>query len=199
MRPIPGAIANVILLPFKVIVPYNKTGYDINSQWDQKVSDKNLNAQIQAYKDVFASGLFQSTHQGLVKVVQNLRADFHKKYTGELTIGSVMHGYIDFTYFYIQTDYLKKKKLKLAIVLNHQKAQFELWLLGQTKSAQKEYWEKLASTKWITSNEMPTYSIFEVVLLSSPDFDNVTSITHAIQKNFDAFSSEINRTLSAVD
>ena len=163
------------------------------------MSEGNLNSQLQAYKEVYAGGTFQSTHQSLVKAVQNLRTDFHKKYKATMSVASVMHGYIDFTYFYLQTEYLKKKKLKLAIVLNHQEVQFELWLLGQTKDVQRDYWEKLKSTKWVTNEEMPEYSIFEVVLLSSPDFDNSTSLMESIHSAFNSVAAEINNMLDGYE
>jgi hypothetical protein len=107
------------------------------------MSGNNLNARISAYKKVLASGEIQKTYQSLVAIVQNLRTEFSKKYKSEFSVANVLHGYIDFTYFYLQNEYLKTGKLKFAIVLNHQQVHFELWLLGQTKDVQIRYWEKL--------------------------------------------------------
>lgn len=163
------------------------------------MSEESLNSRIQSYKKVYESGEFQATHQKLVGVVQNLRTDFLKRYRNEMSVASVMHGYVDFTYFYVQTDFLKNRKLKLAIVLNHREVQFELWLLGQTKVVQKEYWEKFQNTKWVTQNEMPVWSIFEVTLNSSPDFDNSTNLLQCIHKEFVLTVSEINNSLEILD
>jgi hypothetical protein len=120
-------------------------------------------------------------------------------YKGEFSVTNVIHGYIDFTYFYLQTDYLKKNKLKLAIVLNHQKVHFEVWLLGQTKDVQIDYWEKLKGVKWVKEDVMPKYSIFEIVMLANPDFDNSTKLSESIYSAFEALTKEIFDTLKACE
>jgi hypothetical protein len=159
------------------------------------MSGKSLNTQISAYKKVFASGEIQKTYQSLVAIVQNLRTEFSKKYKGEFSIANVLHGYIDFTYFYLQNEYLKKNKLKFAIVLNHQQVHFELWLLGQTKDVQIRYWEKLKDVEWVNEEAMPEYSITEITLLANPDFDNTTKLSESICNEFESLSREIINTL----
>ncbi|WP_339719129.1 hypothetical protein [uncultured Paraglaciecola sp.] len=163
------------------------------------MSVRSLNAQVHAYKKIFASGEIQKTYQSLVGVVQNLRTEFHKLYKGEFSVANVQHGYIDFTYFYLQTDYLKKHKLKLAVVLNHQQAHFEIWLLGQTKDVQVDYWEKLKGEKWVKEDVMPEYSIFEIVMLANPDFDNPTKLSESIHCAFEVLKKAIFATLKAYE
>ncbi len=163
------------------------------------MSGKSLNARISAYKDAFASGEIQKTYQNLVAIVQNLRTDFFKTYIGEYSVTSVLHGYIDFTYFYLQNDYLKKRKLKLAIVLNHHQAHFELWLLGQTKDVQISYWEKLKGVKWVNENTMPEWSIFEIVMLTELDFDDPKKLTESLHGSFRVLSKDIFDTLAAYE
>lgn len=152
---------------------------------------KSLNALIPVYRRAFVSGELQRTYQALVGVVQNLRTEFSKKYQGEFSVANVLHGYIDFTYFYLQNDYLERKKLKLALVFNHRNANFELWLLGQTKDVQILYWRKLRDTKWVNRELMPAYSIFEVSLLSAPDFDNTAQLSEAVHAQFKTLLQEI--------
>ncbi|WP_340677367.1 hypothetical protein [Paraglaciecola sp.] len=161
--------------------------------------DKSLNARIPAYKKAFASGEIQQTYQSLVGIVQNIRIEFQKMYKGEFSVANVLHGYIDVTYFYLQNDYLKKYKLKLAIVLNHQQAHFELWLLGQTKDVQLAYWKKLKGVKWVKEGAMPEYSIFEIVMLATPDFDDPPKLSKSIQGAFGTLSNEIFDTLKAYE
>lgn len=161
--------------------------------------DKSLNARIPAYKKAFASGEIQKTYQNLVGIAQNLRTDFSKKYEGEYTVANLLHGYIDFTYFYLQNDYLKKHKLKFAIVLNHQRAHFELWLLGQTKDVQARYWKKLKGVKWVDDQAMPEYSIFETILLPLPDFDDFKILSKSVHRAFGSLSKEIFEILVAYE
>ncbi len=163
------------------------------------MSDKSLNSRVSAYKAAFASGELQKTYQDFVGIIQNLRTDFSKKYAGEYTIASLLHGYIDYTYFYLQNDYLKRHKLKFAIVFNHHHVHFELWLLGQTKDVQIAYWEKLQATTWVRQDEMPAWSIFEVVMLAKPDFDDVEKLTVSIQNSYEVLSNQIFDTLMAYE
>lgn len=155
------------------------------------VPSNNLNARIPAYKKAFASGEIQKTYQSLVGVVQGLRTECHKVYKGKYSVANVLHGYIDFTYFYLQNDYLKERRLKLAIVFNHQEVRFELWLLGQTKDVQINFWEKLKGEKWVNEDSMPEWSIFEIVMIASPDFDNTEQLSESIHSAFTKLSNEI--------
>ena len=163
------------------------------------MSNKSLNDRVSAYKETFASGEIQETHQKLVGIVQSLRTEFVKRYKGKFSVAGVMHGYIDFTYFYLQNDFLKSHKLKLAVVFNHQQVRFELWLLGQTKDVQIRYWEKLKGLSWVNPAVMPEYSIFEVTLLSNPDFDNITALSKSVHGAFSVLSQEISDTLVAYE
>lgn len=163
------------------------------------MTNNSLNARIPAYKKAFSNGELQKTYQSLVGVVQSLRAEFHKTYKGEFLVANVLHGYIDFTYFYLQNDYLKNHKLKLAIVLNHQEARFELWLLGQTKDLQIGYWKKLKGEKWVNEDSMPEWSIFEIIMLANPDFDNTEKLSESIHSSFRVLSKEIFDTLEAYE
>ena len=158
-------------------------------------SEKSLSSLIPAYKKVLSDGDVHRVYQSLVNIVQNLRTGFSKKYKKEYSAANVLHGYIDFTYFYLQNDYLKKHKLKFSVVLNHQKACIELWLLGQTKDVQARYWERLKDTEWADEKEMPEYSIFEVTLLADPDFDDVEGLSDSVYAEFDSLSLEILNTL----
>jgi len=161
------------------------------------MSQRNLNDRIAAYKEAFASGELQRTYHELVSIVQTLRTEFYKEYKGEYSVANILHGYIDFTYFYLQNEFLKQHKLKLAIVLNHQKVQFELWLLGQTRDVQIDNWEKLKHSEWVNGGEMPEYAIFEIILLSSPDFDNRNKLSESIHDLFVSLSEKIINTLEA--
>ena len=158
---------------------------------------RSLNSLIPAYREVLANGDFQATYQSLVGIVQELRTGFSKKYRGAFTAGNVLHGYIDVTYFYLQNEYLKKNKLKFAIVLNHQEANFELWLLGQTKDVQASYWRKLKHLKWVDEHSMPKYSVFEITLLDDPDFDHTGRLFETIRHKFESLSREILETLES--
>ena len=90
-------------------------------------------------------------------------------------------------------------KSLVGIVLNHQKANFELWLLGQTKDVQRRYWKKLKDVKWVNEHSMPEYSIFEITLLDKPNFDNTNKLSESILNAFESLSQEIFETLGGYE
>ena len=98
---------------------------------------KDFNKYVSIYKDQLDKGNIQKAYTGLVKYVMKLKTIFAKDLSDKFTIGNILRGYMDYTYFYFSNDYLKKNKLKFGLVLNHEKMRFEIWLLGQTIDIQK--------------------------------------------------------------
>lgn len=89
-------------------------------------------------------------------------------------------------------NYLRALKLRFGVVLNQEKIRFELWLMGQNKDVQKQYWELLKSTKWIKSKtNKPKYSELEIVLLNNPNFNQLDNLTQIIEEKIDKIVTEI--------
>lgn len=160
---------------------------------------KSLNGYVSTYKELLKAGEVQIAYEQLVKYVQTLKTRFSKELSEDFSVGNVFQGYMDYTYFYLTNDYLQSKKLKLGIIFNHKEANFEVWLLGQTKAHQQKYWNLLKSTKWVNTQEIPQYSIFEVVLVKNPDFDDLNKLAEKIKKNFTEIAAEILISLKQVD
>ncbi len=152
---------------------------------------KDLNHYVSVYKELLKVGDVQIAYAELVKYVQKLKTGFSKDFSNDYSVGNVLQGYMDYTYFYLTNDYLKGKKLKLGLVLNHSEANFEIWLLGQTKDIQEEYWDRLKKTKWIKVTKMPQYSVFEVTLVKDPDFEVPDKLTDEIKEQFKTVADAI--------
>ncbi len=153
---------------------------------------KNLNHYVAIYKEQLNKGDILIAYNELVKFVMTLRTDFIKSFSDHYSFSGMLHGYMDYTYFYYTNDFLKSKKLKLGLVLNHVAMRFEIWLLGNTKSVQKKYWDLLKESKWNKDKtEMPKYSILEAIIEKDPNFDNLTSLSQKIEKRLVEVSSEI--------
>lgn len=150
-----------------------------------------LNNCVSIYKELLKAGDIQIAYAGLVKYVQKLRTVFSKEFSNDYSVGNVLQGYMDYTYFYLANDSLTRNKLKFGLVLNHAEANFEIWLLGQTKDVQEKYWRILKNTKWIKTSDMPQYSVFEFTLVKNPDFENPDKLTDELKRNFMAVSNEI--------
>lgn len=153
---------------------------------------KNLKHYVAIYQEQLDKGEIQIAYAALVKFVMNLKTEFSKSSAQQYSFGNILQGYMDYTYFYFSNDFLKSKKLKYGIVLNHQKMRFEIWLLGSTADVQRKYWNILKTSKWNADRtEMPKYSILEAVLVENPDFDNLNLLSKKIEKNFIKTADEI--------
>ena len=109
---------------------------------------KNLNDYIASYQAQLQKGDILIAYKELVSFVMKLRTDLKRDSSFDYLVTGILHGYLDYTYFYFSNDFLKSKKLKFGLVLNHLEMRFELWLLGNTAEIQKKYWTFLKETKW---------------------------------------------------
>ena len=153
---------------------------------------KKLNDYVNVYKEQLKNGDIQQAYDGLVKYVMRLRTNLSKNLSDSYSFGSLFQGYMDYTYFYYSNDFLKKRKLKFALVLNHTSMQFEVWLLGQTAPIQEEYWQYFKTTKWNKDRATkPKYSILETVLIEDPNFNDLDLLSQQIQDKLLIVSREI--------
>lgn len=122
----------------------------------------------------------------------SLKTHLSKVQSKDFVFGNVFQGYMDYTYFYFFNDFLRERKLRFGIVLNHEKMRFELWLMGQNTEVQSKYWDLLKQTKWNEKQaSKPKYSELEVVLVENPDFDDLDTLTAKIEKEVAYYSEEI--------
>lgn len=153
---------------------------------------KNLNQYVAVYKEQLKKGDILVAYNELVKFIMKLRSTFNKSLSNKFSFSGILHGYMDYTYFYYSNDFLKSKKLKLGLVLNHLEMRFEIWLLGNTIPVQKKYWDLLKTSKWnIDKKEMPKYSILEAVIENNPNFDDLPMLSENIEKKLIKVSDEI--------
>lgn len=161
---------------------------------------EDLNKYVLIYKEQLEKGDILIAYNELVKFVMRLRTDFIKNLSDQYSFSGILHGYMDYTYFYYSNEYLKRKKLKFGLVLNHLDMRFEVWLLGNTIANQKNYWELLKTTKWNTDKTvMPKYSILETTLVENPDFNNLDALTSQIETNMIKVSDDILDYLKALN
>jgi len=153
---------------------------------------EDFNNFVNIYKKQLEKGNIQVAYIGLVKFVMRLKSIFSKNLSNRYSFGNILQGYMDYTYFYFSDDYLKRKKLKFGLVLNHQEMRFEIWLLGQTIDVQKKYWELTKSAKWNKDKkEMPQYSVLEAILIEKPNFNDLSSLSQEIENKLIEVSDEI--------
>ncbi len=153
---------------------------------------KQTNDYIALYKEQLENGEIQIAYERIVKYVMALKAQFSKEFADKFQTGNVSPGYMDFTYFPFFNDYLRSKKLRFGIVLNHRKMRFELWLMGQNADVQHEYWNLLKTTEWNKKQAtMPKYSVLEAVLVENPDFNTPDLLAETILNASASTSEEV--------
>ncbi len=142
---------------------------------------------------------FKNTYQSLMSFMRSLRNYFIKHYPVGYAIGSLYPGDMTISYFPFTPTTLKVKKLKIAIVFNFNEMRFEVWLAGQNKQIQKQYWEIFRSSDWnqyhIPSSVESGFSIVDHVLVEDPDFTNSIALTGQIETGVIKFIEEVEKVL----
>jgi len=140
--------------------------------------DKGINTLVSAYQEQIVKDDIQKTYNFLIKYVMQVKASLEKSLSQEYSFGNVSPGYLDFSYFPFLNDYLRDKKLRFGIVLNHREMRFELWLMGQNKKIQEKYWTLLKTSSWNKDcKTMPKYSVIGTVLVDKPNFEKLDDLT----------------------
>ena len=162
--------------------------------------EKSLNDYISDYKVQLEKGSIQKAYKGLIEYIMSLRNHFINQYSNDFVAGNLYQGYMDITFFTFTPISLKNQKLKILIVFNHEKTQFEVWLSAQNKKIREKYWNIFKGSDWNKYNMPSTadegFSIIDNILISNPDFDNPDSLTELIETKALSFIKDISDALN---
>ena len=161
---------------------------------------RSLNESIQAYKKQLKAGDISIAYRGILDFMLKLKNRLKANYPEHSISSSLYQGYMDMSYFSFTPEFLRKKKLKIAIVFIHESVSFELWLSAANKKIQKEYHRFFIDKGFQKYKVIPQGkgidSILEYTLSSDPNFDDTDSLMKLIEKNLLIFISEIESFLS---
>lgn len=158
--------------------------------------ENDVQKSLEIYKEQLSYGYIRTAYLVLTRYVAELKSKFSTQYK----TGNISFGYLDYTYFPFFNQYLRNQKLRFGVVLNHEKMQFELWLMGQNADLQRKYWEILKNSVWNGSRkEMPKYSILEIVLENQIDFNDKDNMTQNIIKHAVNLAFKIEEHLKNID
>jgi hypothetical protein len=151
---------------------------------------KTLNQLISDYTFCLQQGEIQAAYKGIIDFIGKLRTNFTKKYP-DYDAGNVYQGYMDMSYFSLNTKQLKDKGLKIAVVYLHEKGDFEVWLSARNREILKRY-ETVVNS--IISNNTVMFheennqdAIIECTLTSAPDFEDQASLIDIIEQGVEQF------------
>ena len=161
----------------------------------ENLNGEGYSKKLRIYQDQLRQKEIQKAYRALIKYVAEIKAKFPENYQ----TGNISLGYLDYTYFSFYNEELRRQKLRFGIVLNHEKLQFECWLMGQNAQIQKAYWEILKNTKWNQDqSKMPQYAVLEAVLETQIDFENKENMTKNIIDHAISFAEEVQMYLKNV-
>lgn len=147
------------------------------------------------YKRQMEKGTIKQAYQELMEFIMGLRSSFQKKYPEYYVSGNVYFGYMDMTYFSVIPYGLKQRKLKIAIVFNHDTCGFEVWLAAANKTIQTKYWKMVKDSGWNKYRIPPTIkghdSIIESILVDNPDYNDLDGLKHQIETGTFDFIKDI--------
>lgn len=156
---------------------------------------KTLNELILDYTSHVRQGDLQTAYKGILDYMGRLRREFAAMYQDYEVDNSIYQGYMDMSYFSINTVQLNEKGLKIAIVYLHAKGTFEIWLSARNREIGKKYrtiienkdLEKMA----FFHNPGNADSIIEYTLMAEPDFDDQNGMSEGIMKGTEKFISAV--------
>lgn len=142
---------------------------------------RKLSEEIEFYRQqVYEGSPICNAYSNLIFFVQKLRTDFSKA-TTEYKVGGISLGYMDYTYFPFFDEFLREKKLRFGLVLNHHQLRFELWVMAQNAEEKIRQWEKLKNLSWNQEKQaMPKYTVLDVVIEKDPNFEDLELLSDAI-------------------
>lgn len=144
---------------------------------------ESLNEYIKAYKEQIKKGDIKKAYRGIIQYMSDLKIYLQNKYPDYVVSSNLYFGYMDMTYFAFTPKCIREKKLKFAIVFQHDTCSFEIWLAGNNKTVLDKYRKKLKNDiSQFEVSEEPSDSIIEHVLVKDPDFDNPKVLMNQMDK-----------------
>ena len=147
------------------------------------------------YRKQLEKGAIKEAYRGLMEYFNALRGYFKKKYPDYFVSGSVYYGYMDMTYFSFFPNSFKRRKLKTAIVFIHETFRFEVWLAGNNRTVQTEYWKLFRERDWkkyhIATPAKGVDAILDHILIDNPDFRDLDALTKQIERGTLKFIKDV--------
>ncbi len=150
---------------------------------------------MKEYRKQMEKGDIKEAYKGLMDYIMSLRTYFENKYPNYFVSGNIYFGYMDMTYFSFIPQFLKRKKLKIAIVFHHGACRFEVWLAGNNKQVQTKYWKLFKERNWekyrVPSTTKGIDSILEYTVVEKPDFSDLDMLTQQIERETLKFIKDV--------
>ena len=147
------------------------------------------------YQQLLDEGHIRVAYRGLMKYLVSLKTELKKRHPEYYVSSSVYAGYMDMSYFSFTPETIKKKKLEIAILFNHENFHFEAWLVGVNKKVQADYLKLFQERGWnkdtVEPAEKGIEAIATVTLVDEPNFNDLEHLTDQIEKQSLSFIADV--------
>ena len=162
---------------------------------DEELDMESFHESMLEYSRQLEKGAIKEAYRGLMEYINTLKVYLKKKYPDYVVSGSVYYGFMDMTYFSFTPESIKQHKLKTAIVFIHDTFRFEVWLAGNNRTVQREYWKLFREREWkkyhIATPAKGVDAILDHVLIDTPDFRDLDSLTEQIERGTLKFIEDV--------
>lgn len=155
---------------------------------------KTLNELIEEYTHHLQQGEVQIAYKGILEFLGKLRAEFIKKHP-HYDVSRMNQGYMDMSYFSLNTKSFRDKGLKIVIVYIHEKGDFEVWLSARNRDISKSYASVLNS---VISSDVNVFhdnnnpdAIIECILITTPNFEDQSLLIDTIDQGVEKFVTKL--------
>lgn len=93
------------------------------------------------YKTLLQTTDLEKSYQEFIRLFRFIRIELEKNMTQYKFQSNIVENGMDYSYFQLTDEELKKTGLKIAIVFVHKTFQFEVWLSGYNRKVQCKYYE----------------------------------------------------------
>lgn len=167
---------------------------------DRGETVKPLNQAIDEYTRLLQNQEIQVAYRGILECMGMLRADCIRKFP-HYDVGSLYQGYMDMSYFSISTKLFRARGLKLALVYQHEKGQFEVWLSARNRDIAKRFASESIRKELET---LPVFhdadnldAVIECTLAAKPDFEDQAALSETLCQGAVRFMEAVSGALIA--
>ena len=164
---------------------------------------KSFAACMETYKKEMKKGDIQVAYSGLIAFILDLRNHLKNEHPEFYVSGNFYQGQLDFTYFPFTPVALKERKLRIAVVFMHKSMTFKVWLGGNNKKVQADYWEQFSEKGWdkydVPSSVEGIDFIAQSVITADPDFADLPKLRDQLTTGIITFAHDAEAYISELE
>ncbi len=131
---------------------------------------------INEYRRIIQSTNLQKGYQELMKFFRCLRIFLEKEMKDYKFTGNIVENNMDYSYFQLTDEELKPLGLKIVVAFIHRDFSYEVWLSGDNRKVQREYYDRLKrqDQKYtLTADPNKTDYIIRTIIIGNVDYGAV--------------------------